>query len=170
MNANIGQKIIGIFGTLLLLIGLSGFYQLEKLNELRAINETIVSHDIKSLHEIETLSTAMDAMAIFRAQLMVQRLLGKIGLPANEAGEFESQYRREYDASRKALMELTDDIATYARQATSAERGEVFQRMSGILRKIDGSLAAVGTETVENMFKVAAAGGGRGGDAGGGGG
>ncbi len=157
MNLNIGQKIIAIFGLLLLLMGASGYFQLDQLRELKEVNTTVISHDIKTLHDIQSLATNQDAMGTLRAQLMVQRLLVKVNLPGPEAADFEARYRQELAASRETLRTMVADIESYARQAVSAERGAAFQRMLGNLRKIGDNLNAVGTET-ETLFKLAAAG------------
>ncbi len=157
MTLNIGQRILVVFGLLLLLLGGAGLYQLQELRDLEEINTTVVSHDIRTMNEIQEMHAGQDDIRDWRNLVMIDRLLIKAGVPRPDPAGFEEKCRQQHKNVHETISTMIAEIEGYSRQAKSAERNTAFGRMLIHLHKIDERLKLVSAKT-EDLFKIAGAG------------
>ncbi|MEI8395438.1 MAG: methyl-accepting chemotaxis protein [Rhodospirillaceae bacterium] len=153
MNLNIGQRILVVFVVLLLLLGGTGYYQLNELRDLEEINTTVVSHDIKMLNDIQDIHATQDDMRDCRSLLITERLLSKAGISRPDPSLYEDKYHQNFNIVLEIIRKMVADIDMTAHQARSDERSIALNKMLIKLKKIEDYTKKVRTET-DILFKL----------------
>jgi methyl-accepting chemotaxis protein len=153
-NMRIGTRILLGFGLVVGLAVALGVYALVMHGRAQKFNEEIDTRDARLLETLRLLAASETNMRVLREHALVNRLLARQGLPANDPSVFESEWRQSRDRNLRLFEELGTAAATYEKEATTRERQQQWRATQEAARDAQAALQALSAE-VEAQFELA---------------
>ncbi|CAK0758392.1 methyl-accepting chemotaxis protein [Gammaproteobacteria bacterium] len=153
MSLSIGQKILAVFGSFLLLIAALGTYQLDQLQILREINTTVVSQDIRTLDQLQHLADNQKSLQFLCAEALIRHLSINLKISNQDPAALKNAYQEQFTEARDRLRSIFTDMEAYTHTQGSAERIKAFREMITDLQHVAEDLNKIEHET-EVLFKI----------------
>ncbi len=153
-NMRIGTRILLGFGLVVGLTVALGVYALLMHARAQNYNEEIDTRDARLLEMLRQIAASEADMRVLRARALLNHLLAKQGLPAEDPAVYESEWRQSRDRNLRQFEELAAAAGTYETEAGARERRQQWRATQQAAREAQVALQALAAE-VEAQYELA---------------
>ncbi|HZH53103.1 MAG TPA: methyl-accepting chemotaxis protein [Microvirga sp.] len=151
MTISIANRILLGFAVIVVLMVGLGLYTIGQLEDVRAINETIVSRDLSTMRQIDMVGEQQNRMRAVREEAMARYLLRSLGQQQNSSDELISEWGRLAAAAESSLAQTIAATSSFANSSVSGDRAEAWRRTADLLRSAGEELRQIRAAT-ERQF------------------